>query len=193
MHGLVSVLTLVVVVLLFCYFVILSFCCFSNYYLLRVSNDFNFSSDTMGAVASAVAAGVMFAFSLSAAGAVKNTLQNDKDLIESIPLDEEVKKADEELEKKNSVYTRVTIWNTIPIGMRLILILALLTMMGCCDLLVFFNAQCFQEYDLMYTIQQNLGGNWTNIVLPLGRVALLLFAISYGLLYTFESWATVSI
>lgn len=146
----------------------------------------------MGAVSSAVAAGVMFYFTLSAASAVKNTLENDKEIIDSIPLDEEVEKADEEVAKRNAVYSRVTVWNSIPFVMKMILVLALFAMMGCCYLLVVFNSQCFQEYDLMYTIQQNLGGKWTNIVLPLGRVALLLFTISYGLLYIFESWATVS-
>ncbi len=151
-----------------------------------------FFIDTMGAVSSAVAAGAMFYFTLSAATAVKNTLENDQDKIDAIPLDEEVKKADEELEKKNSVYSRVTVWNAVPLVMKAILILALLSMMGCCYLLVVFNNQCFREYDLMYTISQNLGGKWTNIVLPLGRLALLLFAISYGFLYAFESWATVS-
>merc|ERR1712156_349254 len=147
-------------------------------------------ADTMGAMASAIAAGVMFYFTLAAASAVKDTLENEKESIESIPIDEAVKEADEEATKKATYYQRATVWSDVPFAMKFILVLAVLAMIGCCYLLVIFNSQCFQEYDLMYTIQDDLGGDWTNIVLPLGRIALLLFAISYALLFLFESWAT---
>ena len=146
----------------------------------------------MGAMASAFAAGVMLFFSLAAAGAVKKTLENEKEAIEAIPLDEAVKEADAEASKKDSSYRRVTVWSSIPLTMKFVLISSVLAMMGCCYLLVIFNSECFREYDLMYTIEENLDGNWTNIVEPLGRVALVLFAISYSLLFIFESWATVS-
>jgi len=147
-------------------------------------------AETMGAVSSAFAAGVMFYFTISAAGAVKETLVKDKDEIDDIPMDEAVRQADEETARKNVYYGRVTVWSSVPLKMKFILILALLAMKGCCYLLVIFNSQCFSEYDLMYTISQHLGGNWTNIMLPLGRVAMLLFAIACALLYYFESWAT---
>jgi hypothetical protein len=101
-----------------------------------------------------------------------------------------VRDADQKSAETKVIYRRVTVWNCLPLTMKLSLLLSVIAMMGCCFVLVVFNDQCFREYDLMYTISQNLGGNWTNIVLPLGRVALLLFAVSSGLLYTFESWAT---
>jgi hypothetical protein len=134
----------------------------------------------------------MFYFSLSAAGAVKDTLEKEKETIEAIPMDEDVQKADLEVAEKKAVYRRVTVWSNVPIIMKMILVLAVFLMMSCCYLLVVFNSECFREYDLMYTIRQNLGGNWTNIVLPLGRIALLCFINSYAMLYIFDSWATVS-
>ena len=146
----------------------------------------------MGAMASAVAAGVMFYFTLAAAGAVKDILENEKEAIEAIPLDEAVKEADAEASKKDSSYRRVTVWSSIPLTMKFVLISSVLAMMGCCYLLVIFNSECFREYDLMYTIKQDLDGNWTNIVKPLGRVALLFFSSSCLLYYVFVSWATVS-
>ena len=146
----------------------------------------------MGAVASALSAGFMFYFTLSAAAAVKDTLAKDKQVIDAIPIDEAVKEADAEVEKRSVVYRRATIWSDVPFVMKSVLILAVLAMMGCCYLLVLFNSQCFREYDLMYTIREHLEGQWTNIVEPLGRVALLLFASAYALLYVFEKWATVS-
>uniref|UniRef100_A0A7S4M5X6 Uncharacterized protein n=1 Tax=Odontella aurita TaxID=265563 RepID=A0A7S4M5X6_9STRA len=148
-------------------------------------------ADTMGAVVSALTAGSMFFFTLSAANAIKETLAKDGDTIASIPMDEAVAKADAEAEKNQIVNRRVTAWSGVPFFMKLVLIFAVLAMMGCCYLLVLFNSQCFREYDLMYTIGEHLGGQWTNIVMPLGRIALLLFIISYGLHYAFQSWATV--
>lgn len=146
-------------------------------------------ADTLGAVCSAVAAVVMLYFNLAAAGAVKDTLAKDKDIIDAIPLDDEVAKADAEAQKKSIVYRRVTVWSNVPFFTKCCLVLSVLLMMACCYLLVIFNSKCFKEYDLMYTIGEHLGGQWTNIVLPLGRVALLLFVSSWALLYSFTAWA----
>ena len=150
-------------------------------------------SETLGAVSSAVAAGAMMYFSLSAATSVKICLDKNKNEINAIPIDEAVEQADELSRKKQDIYRRVTVWNAIPLILKVVLIFSVLAMMGCCYMLVIFNSQCFEEYDLLFTISENLGGKWTNIVLPLGRIALLLFGISYLFLYTFESWATVSL
>jgi len=147
-------------------------------------------AETMGAVSSAFAAGVMFCFTISAADAVKTCLEKDKKEIEEILIHKDVEEAEEEAARKSRFYSRVTVWSSVPFQMKVILILALLSMMGCCYVLVLFNSQCFSEYDLMYSIREHLGGNWTNIVLPLGRVALLLFAIACALQYMFVSWAT---
>jgi len=147
-------------------------------------------ADTMGAVASAVTAGAMFYFMLAAAAAVKSTLENEKDIIDAIPLDEDVKEADAVSAEKSDAYRRVTIWSNVPFGMKCIIILSVTMMIGCCYLLAGFNSLCFEEYDLMYTIREHLGGNWTNIILLHGRIALLLFTISYVLLFTFQTWAS---
>ena len=55
----------------------------------------------------------------------------------------------------------------------------------------FFQDLCFTRYELTYTIDENLGGKWTNLVKPLGFVAILLFLASLLLLFFFQSWATI--
>jgi len=147
-------------------------------------------ANTMGAIASAVAAGVMFYFTLTAAAAVKRTLKRSKDAINDIPLDKAVQEATVEAKLRRTVYERVTVWHDVPKHMKYILIMAKFSMTLCCYLLFIFNDKCFREYDLMYTIGEHLGGKWINIILPLGRVVLLLFIISYTLLFSFEYWAT---
>ena len=54
----------------------------------------------------------------------------------------------------------------------------------------FFQDQCFTPYDLTFTIEEHLDGNWINLVKPLGFVALLLFLLSLLLLCIYISWAT---
>jgi len=168
--------------------------CGSFAYMGSIATDDGFDlypwAETMGAVSSAFAAGIMFCFTISAAGAVSECLEKDKKEIDEIVIDKDVEVAEEEAARKSRFYTRVTVWSSVPFQMKAILILALLTMMACCYVLVLFNSQCFSEYDLMYSIREHLDGNWTNIVLPLGRVALLLFAIACALQYIFVSWAT---
>ena len=50
---------------------------------------------------------------------------------------------------------------------------------------------CFAEYQLTYTIDEHLEGNWLNLVLPLGWIAILLFTASCVLLYIYYLWANL--
>jgi len=146
-------------------------------------------ADTMGTISSALAACVLFYFAFAAAGAISSTCTTDKEKIAALAYDKEVEVADAELSKLNAVRARVTVWSNVPIFFKLLLITSVLSMIVCCYILVGFSEQSFKAYDLMYTIDEHLGGNWTSIVKPLGRVALLLFIISYILLSLFNSWA----
>lgn len=146
--------------------------------------------DTMATAASATVAGFMFFFMMAAASAVKDTFETEREAIEAIPVDEEVKKADSLAQQRNVAYQRAIVWVNVPIWAKACLILAVATVIGCCFLLVGYSSQCFAEYDLMYTISENLGGKWYNLVLPLGRIALLLTVVSYVCLSIFQSWAS---
>mmetsp|Transcript_6652 Transcript_6652/g.7651 ORF Transcript_6652/g.7651 Transcript_6652/m.7651 type:complete len:94 (+) Transcript_6652:1-282(+) len=58
-----------------------------------------------------------------------------------------------------------------------------------CYLVQFFLSSCFVDYDLTFTIDEHLGGDWKNIVKPLGVVANYLLLVSVVLLIGFRSWA----
>jgi len=146
-------------------------------------------ADTMGTVSSALAACVLFYFAFAAAGAVSSTLSNDKEELAKLEYDKEVEAADAEVSKLDAVRERVTVWSNVPIVYKLSLIASFLSMVACCYLLVLFSEQSFKDYDLLYTINEHLGGNWTNLVKPLGRVALLLCVVSYIFFSFFNSWA----
>lgn len=150
---------------------------------------FCLTTDTMATTASACIAAFMFFFMMQAAGAVKDTFQKKREEIDAIPLDEEVQKADELAAKQSAAYSQAIAWEEVPLWAKTCLILAVASMIACCILLVGFNTSCFVEYDLMYTINEHLGGKWYNLVKPLGRIALLLTVVSYAFLKAFQTWA----
>ena len=112
--------------------------------------------------------------------------------MDTIPIDEEVKQADDLAVQKSEAYSQAVVWTNVPILAKLCLLMATASMIGCFFLLVGFNTYCFTEYDLMYTISEHLGGKWYNLVRPLGRYALLLIVVATVLLAAFKAWATVS-
>lgn len=109
--------------------------------------------------------------------------------LEDLPIDEEVKEADDKLEEQNKAYSEVTQWHRVPVLAKFILYLSLICMMISCYLVQLFSDDCFTEYQLTYTIDQHLDGEWSNIVKPLGLKALILFAVSVVLLQIFTTWA----
>jgi len=143
---------------------------------------------TLGTVVSAAAGGVMFYFTIAAAGALKTTYETKKDELEKLEYDEDVRKADEESAKVAAVRNRVKVWSNVPCFMKMMLILSVMLMITSFYILVAFGSECFEDYGLMYTIEENLGGDWTNIVKPLGRLALLLSVLSYVLFWIFGRW-----
>jgi hypothetical protein len=145
---------------------------------------------TMGTVSTSFAAGVMFFNTFAAAGAVASTVKDRKKEIDALDYDEDVKKADEESAKVAVFRKRVVVWSNVPIFFKLCLILSVLFMMACCYILVIFSKQSFRDYDLMFTIDEHLEGNWMNVVKPLGRKALLFFFVSIVFFQMFSMWAS---
>jgi len=88
-------------------------------------------ADTMAAVASAIIAACMGLFTLSAAGAVKDTFEKNKEKIDAIPIDEEVKAADDIAQKENDAYSKATVWSNVPLWAKIALILSVASMIAC--------------------------------------------------------------
>lgn len=75
----------------------------------------------MGAVSSALAAGVIFYFMIIAAANIKIVLDNNVDEINEIEIDEEVKRLDILAEKWRITYQEETHWSRAPTRMRAVL------------------------------------------------------------------------
>ena len=142
---------------------------------------------------SAIAACVMFFMMFTAASEAKKVLEKEQDELAKIPMDEDVVIAEAAEERSNTVYHEITQWERVPTGLKICLMSSVAFATFSCYILFIFNADCFEAYDLLYTIDEHLDGDWTNLILPLGRGALLLFVISMFLLVIFSLWAKVGL
>eukprot|EP00979_Chaetoceros_neogracilis_P011447 scaffold2828_cov224-Chaetoceros_neogracile.AAC.5 len=146
---------------------------------------------TVSAICAAVTAFVQFGSMVVAAYLLEQTVSNRQDELDAIPIDEEVKAADEQNEAIQQAYDEVTQWESLPTWAKGLLTSSVVTMITCCYMVQLFADLCFREYQLTYTIAQHLDGDWKNLVRPLGIVANILLIVSIFLLYVFRSWAMV--
>lgn len=144
---------------------------------------------TMATVFAAITALVQFGSMVVAAFFLERVMEERKEEMAALPIDEEVKRADERDEAHKEAYAEVSHWSNIPFLAKFILTLALTCMIVSCYMVQLFTTYCFRDYQLTYTIEDNLDGDWTSILRPLGVVANLLFAASVVLLMIFTSWA----
>jgi len=144
---------------------------------------------TMATVCAAITALVQFGSMIVAAFYLENVISTREDDLKSIPIDQEVEDADEKLIELNKAYEEVTQWHLVPMAAKITLSLSLACMIICCYMVQLFADNCFVEYQLTYTIDKHLDGDWKNIVLRPGAVSLILFAISVVLQQVFTTWA----
>lgn len=143
----------------------------------------------LATVFAATTAIVQFGSMVVAAYYLEQTTSTRGEELDQIPIDEEVREREEKGEEFNRCYKEVTRWEVVPFVPKMILRLSLTTMIVSCYMVQLFSRSSFAEYQLTYTIDENLDGSWTNILLPLGRTASLLFIVSCIQLYGYSTWA----
>jgi len=151
------------------------------------------SAPVLGTVFAAITAVVQFAAMILAAYYLEQTTSNRAEEIEAVPIDEPVAELERNEVHFNNCYTKVTQWDVVPGIAKFMLYLSYFAMVTCCYMVQLFSNLCFSDYELTYTIDANLDGNWLNLVKPFGWYAIILFAASCFLLSTFIAWATVSL
>jgi len=159
---------------------------------LRIDGQPEFSwAGTLAAIFAATTAIVQFGAMVIAVFYLERIIETRHEELNTIPIDDEVKVAEEKDLILEKAYTEITKWCVVPLWAKCVLTTSLVLMISCCYMVQLFQGHCFAEYSLTYTIDENLNGEWTNIVLPLGFVAILLFASSIILLALFTTWASV--
>ncbi|CAJ1931780.1 unnamed protein product [Cylindrotheca closterium] len=143
----------------------------------------------LATVFAAITAIVQFGSMVVAAYYLEQTASAREEELAQIPIDQEVKEREQKDDELRRCYKEVTKWEIVPFIPKMILRLAVVTMIGSCYMVQLFASSSFAEYELTYTIDNNLDGDWTNLLLPLGRIASLLFVISSVLVYGYVKWA----
>jgi len=143
----------------------------------------------LATVFAAITAIVQFGSMVVAAYYLEQTANAREEELVHIPIDEEVKEREDKEEEFRRCFKEVTRWEIVPFFPKMILRLSVVTMIVSCYMVQLFASSSFAEYELTYTIDDNLDGDWTNLLLPLGRVASILFIASCILLYGYLKWA----
>lgn len=118
---------------------------------------------------------------------------NHREALEALPRDAAVDALDAQREAKRREYAEATAWahpeRPVPLWMRLNLVCAAALQIGSVYAAQLLGKRCFAPFEMTDSIEDELGGDWTNLFTPLGRVVLLLWAISCAQLAIFSAWA----
>mmetsp|Transcript_39319 Transcript_39319/g.126201 ORF Transcript_39319/g.126201 Transcript_39319/m.126201 type:complete len:744 (+) Transcript_39319:110-2341(+) len=156
--------------------------------------DAHVEESGLAEVALVIAGFLQLAVGLIAALCVQETLEaNFEQLSARRPQDEWLHKLDELDEARERRTIRLTSWEALPNTLRLALCTSLLCAESSLVLLVgpwheWFGMSCFLAFDVMSSVEKDLGGRPLAIVQPLGWVALALAALSsvgLGVYYSF--------
>mmetsp|Transcript_6490 Transcript_6490/g.8781 ORF Transcript_6490/g.8781 Transcript_6490/m.8781 type:complete len:846 (+) Transcript_6490:17-2554(+) len=146
-------------------------------------------ADTAATLAAALTALVQLAALLSATKYLELTIKTRGDELDAMPIDEEVKKADDEVKAKNDAYDEASKWHKVPLCMKVALVLSVLFMVVSTYLFLLLQGLCFVEYELTSTISGDLKGNALNLVRPFGWVGIGSFTVSCFFFSIFTGWA----
>lgn len=150
-------------------------------------------ASVLATVFAAITAVVQLAAMILAAYYLEQTISQRSEEIDAIEDDKEVAALEAGEVEFNNCYDKVTQWAAVPRLAKATLYLSFVTMVVCCYLVQLFSNACFAEYQLTFTIDEHLDGDWLNFILPLGWVAIFLFLFSCILLGCFITWASVSL
>lgn len=163
----------------------------------EVNNDGSITSvpiygwaGTAAAISAALAAGVLFGNMVLAAYYVEDTLTNKAEDVQALPIDEEVKVLEDNETVIEHKFAEITRWKVVPGAAKTLMILSVISMIAACYTVQIFGDQAFKSYQLTDTIDDRLGGDWKNIIEPLGLVSICLLALSIVLLQLFMYWAS---
>jgi len=147
------------------------------------------SADTLYIIMFGITTAVQLGSGIVALIYIEKVMETRKEEIDRFPIDEEVKELEENDIAYNKAYAEVTQWIRIPKWVKFVLVFSLLSMIASCYIVALFLSSSFAQFEMNDTIGDALDGNWLNFILPLGWVALLLFAVSLFFLTIYLQWA----
>lgn len=148
---------------------------------------------TLSTISAAFTALVQFGSMIVAAYYLEQAADKRVAELDRIPIDEDVKQADQDREIITKCYQEVTRWTALPWVVKTYLRVSLGCIITSSYLVQIFSESCFRTHSLTDSIETNLSGNAANLFLPLGWVAVSLFILSCLFLAMFQKSCNVSL
>jgi len=151
------------------------------------------STHGMAEVTLMVAGGLQLVFGVVAFYHVQNVLeQHYEELTRSRPEDEELEEMNRRADAVDRAFWSEAAWEMLPCWMKAVLLCGLLCIEASVVLLIRAD-DCFKKFDLMSTVEKDLGGDVLAIVKPLGWVAMGLALVDALALCVFYLWSHVHV
>jgi len=148
---------------------------------------------TLSSLTLGVASATLIIIFAAAAHYIEVAAIRHRDALEALPRDEAVDAHDQRRDEAQREYADATAWThaerPAPLWVRLNLGCAALLQVLSCYAAQLLGGRCFTPFEMTDTIDGRLGGDWTALFTPFGRVVLLLWAISCAQLVLFSAWA----
>ena len=121
---------------------------------------------------------------------IERAMEEEKEVLEQMEYDMEVKLANENEETKRNFFLSVTTWADMPKFMKAVLITGNFAMGLSCYLVMGASEACFKPFTMKDSIEKDLGGNGWSLIKPPGFIAICLFLYGSLCLYIFQKWAS---
>ncbi len=144
-------------------------------------------ASTLATLFMVIAAMVQSGSMVVAAYHLERAVSTRGDELEKIPIDQEVKDADDRNLMRNLTYKYVTQWHLVPWFWKKILHLSLFLITTSCYMQLIFTVSV--PYTLQDTPDDKLDGKWYKLLNDLGWLMMGLFFLSFLLLNRYYNWA----
>jgi len=117
-------------------------------------------------------------------------MRERKEELEAIPIDQEVKDADDKIAESEQIYLEVTRWDRLPVFIKFSLGVSFVIIVLSCYVGFFLSTRCFVEYTLNDSIDRKLDGSFWNLFKwPAGWAVMIMFGISSVFYLVYYCWA----
>ena len=120
---------------------------------------------------------------------LEKAMEEKKDELAKMPFDQEVLLADENEEQRRVLYLETTKWKSLPVPLKIALIVGNIFMFISCYLALAVGGACFKDFTMSDSIEVDLGGRPWSLIKRLGWVSIFLFLIAGFCLCFFSLWA----
>ena len=120
---------------------------------------------------------------------IEKAMEEEKDALDKMPYDEEVKKADESEAQRVIMYREITSWKHLGIGWKMLMIVANIAMTFSCYLVMGASSLCFRKFTMKDSIKEDLDNRAMSLIKFWGWTAIAAFAFATVLLYIFDKWS----